>query len=61
MIIILFTQNHLEKNNPSFIKYKFQQLQIDIIDISSLSNHNNGNNFLLTAICYFTKKRGYNQ
>ena len=56
MIIILFTQNHLEKNNPSFIKYKFQQLQIDLIDLSSLSNHNNGNNFLLTAICSFTKK-----
>ena len=52
----LHAKSFRKKNNPSFIKYKFQQLQIDLIDVSTLSKHNGGNNFLLSAICSFTKK-----
>ena len=31
-------------------------MQADLIDVSNLSNNNNGIKFLLTIICSFTKK-----
>ena len=42
--------------NPSFIRYKIQQFQIDLIDVGNLSNKNDGVRYILTMICSFTKK-----
>ena len=42
--------------NPSFIKYKGQQMQADLIDVGNLCRENNGIKFLLTIIFSFTKK-----
>ena len=42
--------------NPSFIRYKGQQIQADLIDVGDLNHKNNGIKFLLTLICSFTKK-----
>ena len=52
----LHTKSFSKQYNPSFIKYKAQQFQIDLIDVSNLSHQNNNIKFLLTVICSFTKK-----
>ena len=45
-----------KRYNPSFIRYKGQQMQADLIDVGNLSHKNNGIKFLITLICSFTKK-----
>ena len=52
----LHVKSFKKQYNPSFIRYKGQQMQADLIDVSNLSNNNNGIKFLLTIICSFTKK-----
>ena len=52
----LHAKSFKKRYNPSFIKYKGQQMQADLIDVGNLSKENNGINFLLTIICSFTKK-----
>ena len=41
---------------PSFIRYKGQQIQADLVDVGNFNHKNNGIAFLLTLICSFTKK-----
>ena len=52
----LHAKSYKKRYNPSFIKYKGQQMQADLIDVGNLSNENGGTKFLLTIICSFTKK-----
>ena len=52
----LHTKSFRKQYNPSFVRYKSQQFQADLIDIGNLSHANNGIKFLLTLICSFTKK-----
>ena len=52
----LHSKTFKKKFNPTFIKYKGQQFQADLIDVGNLSRSNDGINFLLTIICSFTKK-----
>ena len=52
----LHSKSFKRQYNPSFIRYKGQQIQADLIDITNLSQLNNGTKFLLTIICSFTKK-----
>ena len=52
----LHSKSFKRQYNPSFIRYKGQQIQADLIDIANLSQLNNGTKFLLTLICSFTKK-----
>ena len=52
----LHSKSFKKRFNPSFIKYKGQQMQADLIDVGNLSRENNGIKFLLTIICSFTKK-----
>ena len=52
----LHAKSFKKRYNPSFIKYKGQQMQADLIDVGNLSKENNGIKFLLTLICSFTKK-----
>lgn len=42
--------------NPFFMYFKRQQVQVDLIDISSYSGYNDDVTFLLTVIDCFTKK-----
>ena len=56
----LHTKSFKKQYNPSFIKYKGQQFQLDLIDVNNLSQKNNGIKFLLTVICSFTKKAWIN-
>jgi hypothetical protein len=46
----------VRKHNPFFIYFKRQQIQMDLIDISSLKKWNDGITFLLVAIDCATKK-----
>jgi hypothetical protein len=41
--------------NPFYIRYKRQQIQIDLIDMQKLGTSNRGFNYLLVAIDCFTK------
>ena len=52
----LHSKSFQKRYNPSFIKYKGQQMQADLIDIGNISKENNGIKYLLTIICSFTKK-----
>ena len=52
----LHAKSFKKRYNPSFIKYKGQQMQADLIDVGNLSHENGGIKFLLTIICSFTKK-----
>ena len=52
----LHTKSFKKRYNPSFIRYKAQQMQADLIDVGNLSQKNDGVKFLLTVICSFTKK-----
>ena len=52
----LHTKSFKKRYNPSFIRYKGQQMQADLIDVANLSQSNNDIKFLLTIICSFTKK-----
>ena len=52
----LHSKSFKKRYNPSFIKYKGQQMQADLIDIGNISKENNGIKYLLTIICSFTKK-----
>ena len=52
----LHTKSFKKRYNPSFIRYKGQQMQADLIDVTNLSKRNNDIKFLLTIICSFTKK-----
>ena len=52
----LHSKSFKKQYNPSFIRYKAQQIQADLIDVGNLSHVNNGIKFLLTLICCFTKK-----
>ena len=45
-----------KRYNPSFIRYKGQQVQADLLDVGNLNHKNYGIKFLLTLICSFTKK-----
>ena len=56
----LHAKSFKKQYNPSFIKYKGQQFQLDLIDVNNLSQKNNGIKFLLTVICSFTKKAWIN-
>ena len=55
----LHSKSFKRQYNPSFIRYKAQQIQADLIDIANISQLNNGSEFLLTLICSFTKKHGF--
>ena len=57
----LHTKSFKKRYNPSFIRYKAQQMQADLIDVGNLSQKNDGIKFLLTVICSFTKKHGFYQ
>ena len=52
----LHSKSFKKQYNPSFIRYKSQQMQADLIDVGNLSNANNEIKFLLTINCVFTKK-----
>ena len=52
----LHTKSFKKRYNPSFIRYKGQQMQVDLIDVTNLSKKNKDIKFLLTIICSFTKK-----
>ena len=52
----LHAKSFKKRYNPSFIRYKAQQMQADLIDVGNLSQKNDGVKFLLTVICSFTKK-----
>lgn len=52
----LHTKSFKKRYNPSFIRYKDQQMQADLIDVGNLSQNNDGIKFLLAFICSFTKK-----
>ena len=52
----LHTKSFKKRYNPSFIRYKDQQMQADLIDVTNLSQKNKDIKFLLTIICSFTKK-----
>ena len=52
----LHSKSFKKQYNPSFIRYKSQQMQADLIDVGNLSHANNEIKFLLTIICSFTKK-----
>lgn len=52
----LHSKSFRKRYNPSFIRYKGQQIQADLIDVGNLNHKNNGVKFLLTLICSFTKK-----
>ena len=52
----LHTKSFKKRYNPSFIRYKGQQMQADLIDVTNLSQKNKDIKFLLTIICSFTKK-----
>ena len=52
----LHSKSFRKRYNPSFIRYKGQQIQADLIDVGNLNHKNNGIKFLLTLICSFTKK-----
>ena len=52
----LHTKSFKKRYNPSFIRYKGQQMQADLIDVTNLSHKNDGIKFLFTIICSFTKK-----
>ena len=41
--------------NPCFIRYHRQQLQLDLVDVQSLSNHNDNYRFLLMGIDPFSR------
>ena len=45
-----------KRYNPSFIRYKGQQIQADLIDVGNLSHKNNGIEFLLTLFAVLQKK-----
>ena len=53
----LHSKSFRKRYNPSFIRYKGQQIQADLIDVGNLNHKNNGVKFLLTLICSFTKKK----
>ena len=57
----LHTKSFKKRYNPSFIRYKGQQMQADLIDVTNLSQKNKDIKFLLTIICSFTKKHGFFQ
>ena len=42
--------------NPFYVYKKRQQVQMDLIDVSRLREHNRGTTFILVAIDSFTKK-----
>ena len=52
----LHTKSFKKRYNSSFIRYKGQQMQADLIDVTNLSQKNKDIKFLLTIICSFTKK-----
>ena len=52
----LHTRSFKKRFNPSFIRYKGQQMQVDLIDVTNINQKNKGIKFLLTIICSFTKK-----
>ena len=52
----LHVKSFKKRYNPSFIKYKGQQMQVDLIDVGNLCHENCGIKFLLIIICSFTKK-----
>lgn len=52
----LHTKSFKKRYNPSFIRYKGQQVQADLIDVANLSQKNDDTKFLLNLICSFTKK-----
>lgn len=52
----LNSKSFRKRYNPSFIRYKGQQIQADLIDVGNLNHKNNGVKFPLTLICSFTKK-----
>jgi hypothetical protein len=52
----LHSKSFRKRYNPSFIRYKGQQIQADLIDVGNLNHKNNGVKFLLTLIFSFTKK-----
>ena len=52
----LHTRSFKKRFNPSFIRYKGQQMQLDLIDVTNINQRNKGIKFLLTIICSFTKK-----
>ena len=52
----LHTRAFKKQCNPSFIRYKKQQMQTDLINVGSLSPKNDGVKFLLTLICCVTKR-----
>ena len=41
--------------NPTFIYYKRQQIQIDLVDVRHLASYNDGYNYLLNGIDVFTR------
>lgn len=52
-----FRKKPASKNvNPYFVYYKRRQIQMDLIDVSKLSQSNDGIKFLCVAIDSFTKK-----
>ena len=55
----LHAKSFKKRYNPSFIRYKGQQMQADLIDVTNLSKKNKDIKFLLTIICSFTKKHGF--
>ena len=52
----LHVKSFNKKFTPSYIKYKRQQFQIDLVDLNNIEKHNAGIRYLLTVICSFTKK-----
>ena len=52
----LHTRSFKKLFNPSFIRYKDQQMQADLIDVTNLHQKNKSIKFLFTIICSFTKK-----
>jgi len=51
----LHREYHSNKRNPSYSHFKRYQFQCDLVDIRSLSQFNNGVNYLLTCIDTFTR------
>ena len=51
----LHKKSRVLQYNPSFSRYRRQQLQIDLVDIQQLSKSNEGYRFLFTAIDSFTR------
>lgn len=52
----LHREFHAGQRNTTFSHFKRYQFQMDLVDIQSLSTHNDGANYLLTCIDIFTRK-----